>query len=494
MEISTKEQELFDFLLGVVKAKSPDTILRVAGGWVRDRVMGFESHDIDIACNNMSGLAFVGLICEHMQDLGLAHKSASVIAARPEQSKHLETAIFEIFGFSIDFANLRKESYAESRIPTIEVGTAFEDSHRRDLTINSLFFNINTGDIEDLTGRGLSDIQNKICRTPIDPIQTFLDDPLRILRAIRFACKYDLAIAAEVISAANEPSVREAFVNKLSKERIWAELVGISEGDSWKKGILLIDPVRGCELLQSLGLRDLLFKPDGLESWDDEQNNPHHDLDIWQHTLEALRHFVRNENSFGFEDQAVRVLSVILHDLGKCCPDHRQVGVDFTTYHAHEVASAKLAKEVLTSLNAPVEMTGRIVKLVGEHMRLHCLPANVSDSGLRRFVRDLGSDWNHSVDIAIADAYGKVFARGDQSIKEPYEVIRSRILGILENQGNVTSCVRPINGKELMVEFGIKPGPIVGRLFKLLDEELLERPKMDKGEAFSFIRERMIDM
>src|SRR5690606_32282587 len=117
--------------------------------------------------------------------------------------------------------------------------------------------------------------------------------------------------------------VRESFKTKLSKERIWAEMIGVSEGESWKKGFLTIDPVRGSELLQVFGLRDLLFKPEGLESWDDDQNNPHHDLNIWEHTLEALIFFCKDTTDRSFEDYAVRVLSVLLHDLGKCCPDHR---------------------------------------------------------------------------------------------------------------------------------------------------------------------------
>jgi tRNA nucleotidyltransferase (CCA-adding enzyme) len=490
MKLSTAEEQLFAFLQTVVEAKSPDTILRVAGGWVRDILLGHPSHDIDIAVNNMSGLAFVKLVHEFMDENSIDHGQLSIIEARPEQSKHLETAIINLMGFSIDFANLRKETYADSRIPTIEVGTAFEDSHRRDLTINSMFYNLSTGEIEDLTGKGLNDISAKICRTPIDSIQTFLDDPLRILRAIRFACKYEFDLSPEIILAAKEASVQNAFRTKLSKERIWAELVGVSEeGGSWKRGILTIDPVRGSRLLQTLGLRDLLLKPGKLESWDDEQNNPHHDLSIWEHTLEALSFFCESfEAPENFEDYAVRILAVVLHDLGKCCPDHRQMTAQgFTTYHEHEIASAKLAREVLISLNAPLSVMARVERLVRQHMRLHGLPENASDAALRRFIRDLGEDWEISVDIAIADAYGKISAHGNVQIREKYESFRVRIHALILGQGSIV-CNRPINGKELMRALGLRPGPIVGKMFKALDEILLEDPKMDKDSAIEFCR------
>jgi tRNA nucleotidyltransferase/poly(A) polymerase len=501
--IAPEERRLFDFLLDVVRAKAPETILRAAGGWVRDKLLGLSSHDIDIAINNMSGASFANLVVQYMEERGQKHGKVTVIAARPDQSKHLETAELHVFGHVIDFANLRKETYAESRIPVIEPGTPLEDAQRRDLTINSLFYNLNEGVIEDWTGEGLPDLKKGVCRTPIDPIQTFIDDPLRVLRAIRFAAKLQFEVADELAAAAADPRVHEAFKSKISKERIWAEMIGQAEPDSWKHGFLIgPNPALALQLLHRFGFRDILFRPDpdNLHSWDDEQNNPHHDLDIWSHSVASFKYLLLDsiDSSDGFayrfseEDMAVRVLSMILHDIGKCCPEFRQQHPDgHTTYKEHEVGSARHADSILATLNAPTHIRERVTRLIGEHMRLHLLPDKATDRSLRRFLRDLEDDWEHSVDIAIADAYGKRSASGDISIRARYENYRSRMKLLLEQQQGQTTVVRPINGHDLMSELSVKPGPEMGRLFKALDEELLERPGMSREEALDFVRAQL---
>lgn len=126
-------------------------------------------------------------------------KSYGVIKANSDQSKHLETAVIKVQGISIDLVNLRSEEYgADSRVPVISIGTPEQDALRRDLTLNALFFNINTGMIEDFTGKGIDDLKNQVCRTPLDPLKTFLDDPLRLLRVIRFAHRFGLIIGQDI--------------------------------------------------------------------------------------------------------------------------------------------------------------------------------------------------------------------------------------------------------------------------------------------------------
>src|SRR5690606_32173777 len=157
IKLTKKETQIFTDLMKVVNEKSPETILRVAGGFVRDKLLGLESNDIDIAVSNMTGEQFAELIDP---------KKITVIKANPDQSKHLATAMVTIRGVPIDFVNLRSETYSDSRIPEMKIGTPQEDALRRDLTINSLFFNINTGEIEDYVG-GMKDLENKIARTPM---------------------------------------------------------------------------------------------------------------------------------------------------------------------------------------------------------------------------------------------------------------------------------------------------------------------------------------
>eukprot|EP01107_Rhizomastix_libera_P000073 TRINITY_DN10119_c0_g1_i1.p1 TRINITY_DN10119_c0_g1~~TRINITY_DN10119_c0_g1_i1.p1 ORF type:complete len:433 (+),score=75.41 TRINITY_DN10119_c0_g1_i1:89-1387(+) len=161
---------------------------------------------------------------EVRHDVGLCH-SIGVIMANPEQSKHLETATTKIFGYPIDFCNLRCETYADdSRIPQIRIGTPIEDAHRRDLTINSLFYRIDTRVVEDLTEKGLQDLKDGIIRTPLAPLETFTDDPLRVLRTVRFMARFGFKILPEIIQAARNPAVKEAFQTKVSRERIGKEM------------------------------------------------------------------------------------------------------------------------------------------------------------------------------------------------------------------------------------------------------------------------------
>ena len=146
--------------------------------------------DIDIALDDMSGVDFSQRVDVWNKRRGHQRLKWGTIKSNPAQSKHLETATVTIGSFDVDFVNLRTETYADdSRIPAIEIGTAYEDAMRRDLTINALFYNVNDGQVEDFTGRGLHDLANRVVDTPLDPLVTLKDDPLRSLRAVRFAAR-----------------------------------------------------------------------------------------------------------------------------------------------------------------------------------------------------------------------------------------------------------------------------------------------------------------
>lgn len=187
----------------------------------------------------MFGEEFAKLIDEKLNEEKLAASSDhqtkqhfGVIKANSEKSKHLETATIRVEGLMIDLVNLRNEEYTEdSRVPTICIGTPTEDAYRRDLTINSMFYNINEEKVEDLTGNGLDDLRNGVLRTPLAPLQTFLDDPIRVLRTIRFANRFEFAIVPEILAAAKDASVRECMLNKLSYERLGIELDKMFEGN-----------------------------------------------------------------------------------------------------------------------------------------------------------------------------------------------------------------------------------------------------------------------
>lgn len=216
-------------------------VLRWAGGWVRDKVLGRPSHDIDVAINTMTGEAFgdaLKAFCQvpeniknhdlQEQDVGNIHH----IEKNPEKSKNLATATVKIFGLDVDFVNLRTETYAEdSRNPEMEFGTAEEDARRRDATVNALFYNIHTDEVEDFVG-GLEDMEAQIIRTPMDPFQTFMDDPLRVLRLVRFASRLGFTIEPNVKENMGNESVLEALQAKISRERVGVEVEKMLKGES----------------------------------------------------------------------------------------------------------------------------------------------------------------------------------------------------------------------------------------------------------------------
>lgn len=245
IKLTARESQLRNLLLDVAhyidesKDIKEKIELRFAGGWVRDKLLDIPSHDIDTAINVMTGFAFSTKMQEYLKleenmkkhsleakDLGSLYK----VLANPEKSKHLETATTKIFGFDVDFVNLRKETYTEdSRNPQMEFGTALEDAERRDATINALFYNLHNDQVEDFTG-GLADLDAKLIRTPLEPRTTFMDDPLRVLRLIRFASRLNFKIYPAAETCMSDPAVMEALKMKISRERVGIELEKMLKG------------------------------------------------------------------------------------------------------------------------------------------------------------------------------------------------------------------------------------------------------------------------
>lgn len=302
IQLTEEEKSLFRLLRQVHKETHLTTTLRVAGGWVRDKllatpkfqifhhykykgkrltskfkpsssspksgegqpsmgrmgtkVLGDDERqgpvDIDVALDTMLGREFADHLNAYLQDHGKDTVSVGVVLKNPEKSKHLETATMKVGSFWIDFVNLRAEEYADdSRIPDLmRIGTAKEDSFRRDLTINSLFFNINTGQVEDWTGRGFTDLRRGVVATPLAPLTTLLDDPLRVLRSIRFAARLRFTMDDELVAAARDDRVRMALAQKVSRERVGGEVDLMLRSP---------DPVGAMRLLVNLNLIDTVF-------------------------------------------------------------------------------------------------------------------------------------------------------------------------------------------------------------------------------------------
>ncbi|KAG9496959.1 hypothetical protein J7337_011748 [Fusarium musae] len=297
IQLTSKEQQLRRLLLDVAKdidesGKAPEPIvLRWAGGWVRDKLLDIQSHDIDVAINAMTGVPFAQAMCDYCErpeamskhsighaDIGSLHN----VARNPEKSKHLETAMIKMFGLDLDFVNLRKETYTEdSRNPQMEFGTAEEDARRRDATVNALFYNLHDDRVEDFTG-GLADMEAKIIRTPLEPFQTFMDDPLRVLRLVRFASRLQFTIDASTRRYMADPKVLEALRAKISRERVGVELEKMLKGDH---------PFEALQLIHELQLFHAIFTDPT------QENLPVPDISRWAVAYTCLDELLNDRDS-----------------------------------------------------------------------------------------------------------------------------------------------------------------------------------------------------
>ena len=259
--INHDEQTLFNALKTC--AEQNNVVLRVAGGWVRDKILRRENDDIDIAIDKISGQIFSNHLFTYVNTLGSGWKcsQAAIIAANAEKSKNLETATLKLtipsgYVFELDFVGLRSEVYDDptSRVPIVKLATAPEDATRRDLTINALFYNINTGKIEDYIG-GVRDIHCGIIRTPLDARKTFNDDPLRILRALRFLSRFQFTLDESIKIAIQQPDLQQKLGTTISKERIGQEIDGFFKGKS--------EPLLAFREILTNGLWNIIFGGEG---------------------------------------------------------------------------------------------------------------------------------------------------------------------------------------------------------------------------------------
>jgi tRNA nucleotidyltransferase/poly(A) polymerase len=253
IRLSEQEDKIFNALLEASEAMGKGTILRAAGGWVRDKLLGNDSCDIDIALDNVPGDEFAQFLHKRENSRGVM-SSIGVVKENPEQSKHIRTASFRFHGLDLDINNLRSETYTEhSRIPEIQFAKhPSEDALRRDFTINALYYNLNTREVEDFTGTGLTDLEKGIIRTPLPASRTFVDDPLRVLRAIRFATRFGFRLDDEVVDAFANEGVRTGLMNKVSRERVSIEISKMMRNENAFAAV---------ELLRKSGLIRLILTP-----------------------------------------------------------------------------------------------------------------------------------------------------------------------------------------------------------------------------------------
>ncbi|KAL2829177.1 hypothetical protein BDW59DRAFT_170588 [Aspergillus cavernicola] len=484
-----------DIADGRANAEVPKTVLRFTGGWVRDKLLGVESHDVDVAINTMTGYQFgVKLkeyldIPENLDKYRKNHKDGELqeaiislhkIEANPEKSKHLETVTTRIFGLDIDLVNLRKETYSEeSRTPQMEFGTAKEDALRRDATINALFYNLNESTVEDLTGRGLEDMRDQIIRTPLEPYQTFKDDPLRVLRLIRFASRLGFRIDTGTENAMQHSDIRTALKLKISRERVGIEVEKMLRGP---------DPRGALDIIDRLNLYPTIFA--------NHQDDAVEDTSSWSLAYNALHRLLSSD---GEPEAASHVLTSLVRD-----PlDH---------YYSWILAAFAPWSAVPTRVqngNKGKPIRPRMAEVARDSLR--------ADNKMIALLSQAGSNWRSIIDVKTAVVEGHmqgtpaeirqqvalhirswrkdwrlcVLLSLQQEIMQGadfIEVVQSydRFLSYIVEQDLKSVCeVKPIlNGGELMKALGATNGPWLSKALELVMQWQLLHPEIeDKQKA-----------
>lgn len=433
----------------------------VIGGYVRDLLLERPSNDIDIVV--------VG------NGLELAEKVAQKLRVKKVSLfKSFGTAHFRYKDLDVEFVGARKESYrSDSRKPLVENGTLEDDQNRRDFTINALALNLhqdNFGDLVDPFG-GLQDLENEIIRTPLSPNITYSDDPLRMLRAIRFATQLDFKIEIESLNAIKENAERLSII---SKERISDEL---------NKIILSNTPSRGFKLLNSTHLLHQFF-PELVDLAGVETINGHSHKDNFYHTLEVLDNISEETDNLWLRWAA------IMHDIAKT-PTKRYNKKVGWTFHGHEDLGAKMVPKIFRNLKLPMDAKMKYVqKLVRLHLRpIALVKGNVKDSAIRRLLNEAGDDIEDLMLLCNAD----ITSKNDFKVKKyrrNFKLVEEK-LKLVEEKDNVRNFQPPINGDIIMKTFDIGPCNEIGVIKSRIKEAILEGEiQNDYNQAFQM----MIDL
>ncbi len=416
----------------------------LVGGAVRDELLGRPiGNDLDVVVE-ADALAVVQWLWER-----------GVAEGTPVTYAGFGTAMIRVAGATVEFVTSRRESYEpDSRKPHVKPATLLEDAQRRDFTVNTLLQEIRSGKLEDPLGQGLHDLEARVLRTPLDPVATFHDDPLRMLRAVRFKWQLGFEFTVGLGDAVRDQANR---LQVISNERIRDELVKM----------LALPTSDGCMRdLMSLGLLDQ-FAPEFGPMVGCEQGGYHH-LDVWNHTLLALK-------NAGTGDPILS-LAVLMHDIGK--PSTRTTDEEGRTrFFGHEAVGETLSRRILRRLRFGNEVEDEVALLVKNHMRLNSMTV-VSDSAARRIVRDLGPSLDRWLKLIEADASALKPGVRDLDLSPLREHI-SRV----SRQTPAERLVSPLSGEKIMALTGLSPGVDVGRLKELLVEDVIEGRLMPSDEA-----------
>ena len=424
-------------------AKEINVEVYIVGGFVRDMVLGRKKNEIDFLVIG-NGLEFAS---KYSIALGIS---------KIDIFKNFGTAHFRYNDFNLEIVGARKESYSRnSRKPDITVGSFEEDIERRDFTINTLAVSLNEKTFGSLidTYSGLQDIHDRIIRTPIDPMLTFDDDPLRIMRAYRFASQLDFKIHESINDAANILRERLKIV---SRERITDEFLKILSSPA---------PSVGIKLLFYSGVLEVIFPEIANLSGVDQRQDYHH-KDVFLHTCQVV------DNIAGISNNVWLRFAALVHDIAKPQTKKFIEGTGWT-FHGHEELGARMMKNIFRKLKLPLTKLEYVEKLIRLHLRPIALAKEeVTDSAIRRLIVSAGEDLEDLITLCRADITSKNMEKVSKYL-DNYERVMKKVWEV-EEKDKLRVFQSPVRGEEIMKLCNLKPSKKVGEIKSAIEDAILD--------------------
>ena len=424
----------------------------MVGGVVRDLILKRERSDLDFLVIGDS-LKFAELVAKK---LGIQ---------KVTKFRNFGTAHFIYRNFDIEFVGARKESYTRnSRKPIVEDGTFEDDIKRRDFTINAMAISLNEKNFGELIDifNGYKDLQNKLIKTPLDPFQTFDDDPLRIMRAFRFAAQLEFQVDESIMNAAKEMKERLRIV---SQERITDEFLKILSAPK---------PSIGLKLLYDSEVLQIIF-PEIHNLAGVDQRQDYHHKDVFLHTL-----IVVDNISQATENLWLR-FAALVHDIAKPQTKKFVDGIGWT-FHGHEELGARMMKNIFHRMKLPLNKLEYVEKLVRLHLRPIALAKEeVTDSAIRRLIVQAGEDLQDLITLCRADITSKNPQKVEKYLAN-YEAVMQKVFEVQEKD-RLRAFQSPVRGDEIMKIFNLKPSKKVGEIKKAIEDAILDGVIENSHEA-----------